>query len=175
MKTEEKLLQAIENRKGGMYKSYYLQKNNSVSSDINQVVFAYKNGRGSGYISQDGINHLMYIPDCFFEDKEPCLSIYIGETERYTYEESGLLHDLYKTTIGEIKKSIEEENKMLEKEAEEMRKQIKKAEKERKEWQAVFDAAKPNDLINSGYGYMIRKKDYHLAQKYGYDGIELIN
>ena len=35
-------------------------------------------------------------------------------------------------------------------EAEEMRKQIEKAGKERKEWQAALDAAKPNDLINSG-------------------------
>lgn len=43
------------------------------------------------------------------------------------------------------------------------------------EWQKKFDAAKDDDLINSGYGYMIKKKDYHLAQKYGYDGIELIN
>lgn len=42
------------------------------------------------------------------------------------------------------------------------------------EWQKKFDAA-DDDLINSGYGYMIKKKDYHLAQKYGYDGIELIN
>jgi cysteinyl-tRNA synthetase len=70
------------------------------------------------------------------------------------------------------------ENKENEKKvAEESKKtaQMLVEDSKKAEWQKKFDAAKDDDLINSGYGYMIKKKDYHLAQKYGYDGIELIN
>lgn len=59
--------------------------------------------------------------------------------------------------------------------AKESKKTAQMLVEEKAEWQKKFDAAKDDDLINSGYGYMIKKKDYHLAQKYGYDGIELIN
>ncbi len=172
MNAIENLLQSIENRKGGMYKSYYLLKSNSVSSDMNEIVFAYKNGRGSGYISQDGVNHSMYIDDHFFNGKEADLSIYIGATEKYTCEESGLLYNLYQTTIAEIMKSIEDENIEIEKEYNAIYAQIEKSEKKQTEFKSAFEAARSDDMIDSGYGYMVRKRDFHLAQKYGYDGIE---
>lgn len=175
MKTQETLMNAIENRKAGIYKSYYLQKSTEISNDENEIVFAYRNGRGSGYISAYGINHLMYIPKSFFENKSSDFSLYIGETEKYVGEESGLLHELYQTTIHDIIQSINEENEQLDKEYEEVEKQILIAEKKQAEFEEAFNAAKPTDLIDSGFGYMVEKRNYHLAQKCGYDGIELIN
>src|SRR5690606_24787060 len=94
----EILVKNIEKRKDGIYKSYYLEKSNAISNNKNEVVFAYKNGRGTGYISVDGVNHKMYIPDNFFKDKSEenaDLHIYIGDASHYTGEESGLLHSLY--------------------------------------------------------------------------------
>ncbi|OQA66939.1 MAG: hypothetical protein BWY38_01649 [Ignavibacteria bacterium ADurb.Bin266] len=40
-------MNAIENRKAGIYKSYYLQKSTEISNNENEIVFAYRNGRGS--------------------------------------------------------------------------------------------------------------------------------
>lgn len=37
---------------------------------------------------------------------------------------------------------------------------------------AAFDAAGPNDLVATDFGYAVEKKNYHKAQKAGFDGIE---
>ena len=176
MKTQiEKLVKNIENRKDGIYKSYYLEKSNTISNDANEIVFAYKNGRGTGYISVDGVNHRMYIPDNFFENKaeeDADLSIYIGNTTHYIGEESGLLHRLYAVRFEEILNAIEIYEKELDNYYALLDEQIKKAEEKQKKWQEEFDRAKPDDLVNTRLGYCVRKRDYHLVENYGYDGID---
>jgi hypothetical protein len=51
--------------------------------------------------------------------------------------------------------------------------QKKRAEAEEIE-RIAFENAKPDDMVNSGYGYMVKKKDYAKAQRMGFDGIENI-
>jgi len=176
MKTQiEKLVKNIENHKAGIYKSYYLEKSNAISNDKNEVVFAYKNGRGTGYISVDGVNHKMYIPDNFFENKaeeDADLSIYIGDTTHYIGEESGLLHSLYAVRFEEILNAIEVYEQELEVKYAILDKKIAEEKEAQKKWQEEFDKAKPYDLINTRLGYCVRKKDYDRIAKYGYDGID---
>lgn len=178
MKTQiEKLAKNIENRKDGIYKSYYLEKSNAISNNKNEVVFAYKNGRGTGYISVDGVNHKMYIPDNFFKDKSDDnadLSIYIGNTTHYIGEETGLLYDLYAVRFEEIQNAIEIYEKELDDYYIRLDEQIRKAEEKQKKWQEEFDRAKTDDLVNTRLGYCVRKRDYHLVKNYGYDGIDKI-
>ena len=45
-------------------------------------------------------------------------------------------------------------------------------EKELSRYGSEFKNAKPNDYINSGFGYKCKKKDFFKAQKMGFDGIE---
>lgn len=174
MKALENLISNIESKKDGIYKSYYLTRNNSLGKNKSEVVFAYSNSRATGYISQNGVNHIISIPKEFFNEKQSVESIYVGETEKYTCEESGYLHELIETTIGEIIEAVEKENIELAEIRKENEVNEEKARIAKEEWQKEFDAAGPNDLINSGFGYMVEKRNYHLAQKYGYDGIELI-
>ena len=171
----EKLVKNIENRKDGIYKSYYLEKSNTISNDANEIVFAYKNGRGTGYISVDGVNHRMYIPDNFFENKaeeDADLSIYIGNTTHYIGEESGLLHRLYAVRFEEIQNAIEIYEKELDDYYIRLDEQIRKAEEKEKKWKENFDNANSDDLITTNFGYSVKKKDYNRIVKYGYDGID---
>ena len=176
MKTQiEKLVKNIENRKDGIYKSYYLEKSNAISNDKNEVVFAYKNGRGTGYISVDGVNHKMYIPDNFFKDKSEenaDLSIYIGDTTHYIGEESGLLHSLYAVRFEEIQNAIEIYEKELDEYYTRLDEQIRKAEEKEKKWKENFDNANSDDLITTNFGYSVKKKDYNRVAMYRYDGID---
>ena len=176
MKTQiEKLVKNIENRKDGIYKSYYLEKSNAISSNKNEVVFAYKNGRGTGYISVDGVNHKMHIPDNFFENKaeeDADLSIYIGDTTHYIGEESGLLHSLYAVRFEEIQNAIEIYEKELDEYYTRLDEQIRKAEEKEKKWKENFDNANSDDLITTNFGYSVKKKDYNRVAMYRYDGID---
>jgi hypothetical protein len=172
MKPLEKLISNIETKKDGIYKSYYLNKSNELSKNQSEIVFAYNNPRATGYITQDGINHIVYIPKEFFNKKSSIKSIYVGETQKYTGEESGYLHELYETTIGQIIKAIRKKDVDILKIKKKNKEKAEKAKVVKEEWQKNFDAAKPDDLINSGFGYMVKKRNYHIAQKHGYDGIE---
>ena len=78
MKALKNLISNIESRKDGIYKSYFLLRNDNLGENTNEVVFAYSNPRATGYITQDGINHIVYIPKEFFAGKTPVESIYVG-------------------------------------------------------------------------------------------------
>ena len=171
----EKLVKNIENRKDGIYKSYYLEESNAISNDKNEIVFAYKRGDKTGYIDIDGVNHRMYIPDNFFKDKSEenaDLHIYIGDTSHYTGEESGLLHSLYAVRFEEILNAIEIYEKELDEYYTRLDEQIRKAEEKEKKWKENFDNANSDDLITTKFGYSVKKKDYNRIVKCGYDGID---
>ena len=162
MKTQiEKLVKNIENRKDGIYKSYYLEKSNAISNNKNEVVFAYKNGRGTGYISVDGVNHKMYIPDNFFKDKSDDnadLSIYIGNTTHYIGEETGLLYDLYAVRFEEIQNAIE----IYEKELDDYYIRLD-------EWKKESEAKKDDrkNIEKQVYGYMRQLRDRTRVRQLG--------
>ena len=176
MKTQiEKLIKNIENRKDGIYKSYYLEESNAISNDKNEIVFAYKRGDKTGYIDIDGVNHRMYIPDNFFENKaeeDADLTIYIGDTTHYIGEETGSLYNLYAIRFEEILNAIENYEKELDNYYAILDEQIKKAEEKEKKMKEEFDRAKTDDLVNTRLGYSVKKKDYNRIVKYGYDGID---
>lgn len=136
---------------------------NGVASTISDAIYDSSLGDLKFYFELDG--------NLVFDELSKSLNKY-----NYKGNRNDLCNTKWRETVIAYLKSIETElcsslGYKTKKELEES--EIQKT-KDNAKRQADFDAAGPNDFVDSGFGYSVKKKDYNRSQKLGYDGIELL-